>query len=116
VLNKTVVEFVEKNRSTLVKKYKSFDAYQKGFEVDEQLLKALVENGTKAGVTLNAEEFETSKPLMCLQLKALIARDIFSNTDYFKVMNSNDVMVQKAIEVLNDYKAIWAQLEKNTKR
>jgi hypothetical protein len=51
-----------------------------------------------------------------LQLKALIARYIFSNTDYFKVMNSNDVMVQKAIEVLNDYKAIWAQLEKNTKR
>ena len=114
--NKTVVEFVEKNRAALIKKYSSFDAYQTNFEADEQLLNTLVENGTKAGVALNAAEFEISKPLMRLQLKALIARDVFTNADYFKVMNTDDATVQKAIEVLSDYKAAWTKLEKNTKR
>ena len=114
--NKTVVEFVEKNRAALIKKYNSFDAYQTNFEADEQLLNTLVENGTKAGVALNAAEFEISKPLMRLQLKALIARDVFTNADYFKVMNTDDATVQKAIEVLSDYKAAWTKLEKNTKR
>jgi carboxyl-terminal processing protease len=114
--NKTVVEFVEKNRAALIKKYNSFDAYQTNFEADEQLLNTLVENGTKAGVALNAAEFEISKPLMRLQLKALIARDVFTNADYFKVMNTDDATVQKAIEVLSDYKAAWTKLEKNMKR
>ena len=53
---------------------------------------------------------------MRLQLKALIARDVFTNADYFKVMNTDDATVQKAIEVLSDYKAAWTKLEKNTKR
>lgn len=113
--NKTVVEFIEKNRKSIEKQYVSFDKYQAEFEVDDQLLNNLVENGTKVGVLLNAVEFERSKPLMRLQMKALIARDIWTNADYFKVINTTDETVNKAIEVLSDYKAYWEKTVQNGK-
>lgn len=114
--NKTIVEFIEKNRSALEKQYGSFENYQKVFDVDDQLLTSLVENATKAGVVFNATEFELSKPLMRLQMKALIARDIWTNADYFKVMNTTDETVKKAIDVLSDYKTYWTKTVQNGKR
>jgi len=35
------------------------------------------------------------------QMKALIARDLFSVSDYFQIMNSEDEAIKKAIDVIN---------------
>jgi carboxyl-terminal processing protease len=43
---------------------------------------------------------EFARPLMKKQMKALIARDLFSVSHYFQVMNAEDEAVKKAVEII----------------
>lgn len=52
-------------------------------------------------------EFEKAKPMLSVQLKALIARDLWSINEYYQIMNRFDESFLKAIELLQqkaDYK------------
>ena len=42
-----------------------------------------------------------SLPLIKTQLKALIARDLWDMNEYFRVMNTTNESIQKALEILN---------------
>ena len=42
-----------------------------------------------------------TKPYLSLQLKALIARDIWDMSEYFSVFNESSEMVRKALEVIS---------------
>jgi len=47
------------------------------------------------------KSIDFARPLLKKQMKALIARDLFSVSDYFQIMNTEDVAIKKAVEVLN---------------
>ena len=47
------------------------------------------------------EQYKKSLPLIKTQLKALIARDLWDMNEYFRVMNTTNESVQKALEILN---------------
>ena len=49
----------------------------------------------------NEEQYQKSLPLIKTQLKALIARDLWDMNEYFRVMNTTNESVQKALEILN---------------
>ena len=49
----------------------------------------------------NEEQYQKALPLIKTQLKALIARDLWDMTEYFRVMNTTNESVQKALEILN---------------
>ena len=57
--------------------------------------------GEKEGVKFNEEQYQKSLPLIKTQLKALIARDLWDMNEYFRVMNTTNESVQKALEILN---------------
>lgn len=102
-LNKTVLEYVEQNRQTLLKRYADFDTFDQKFEIDDALLHQLTENGARANVPLNQAEFEQSKHWICLIMKALIARDLYADGDYYKITNSENDIVVRGLEVLRHY-------------
>ena len=45
-------------------------------------------------------ELERTLPYLKMQLKALIARDIWDMSEYFSVVNEQSEMVKKALEVI----------------
>ena len=45
-------------------------------------------------------ELEKTIPYLSLQLKALIARDLWDMSEYFSVFNERSEMVKRALEVL----------------
>ena len=47
------------------------------------------------------EELNQSLPQLKLQLKALVARDLWDTSEYFQVMYSTNNFVKKALELLN---------------
>jgi carboxyl-terminal processing protease len=49
----------------------------------------------------DAKSIEFARPLLKKQIKGLIARDLFSMSHYFQVMNADDNAIKKAIEVIN---------------
>ena len=45
-------------------------------------------------------ELATTLPYLSLQLKALVARDLWDMNEYFQVMNETNDIVTKAIETI----------------
>lgn len=105
VLNQFVIDYVDKNRTKLIGKYKDVEAFDKGFEVDNSLLENLKAQAEKEKVKFNEEQYAKSKDLISLIIKALIARDLYDTEAYFRVINHRNDMLKKALEIINNDKS-----------
>ncbi|MBQ6201739.1 MAG: peptidase S41, partial [Prevotella sp.] len=47
-------------------------------------------------------ELQKTLPYLRLQMKALIARDIWEMSEYFSIFNESSEIVKKALEVITD--------------
>ena len=131
IINKVCVQYVDKNRAELKKKYPTFEKFKKEFEPDEAFLNALitaaekekekekvsttklpkdstttqvaptkVDKETIERENVEKKEFEKSKPLIKLQLKALIASSLWETNEYYQIMDADNESLLKAIEIL----------------
>ena len=95
------LRFVDSHRKELQKEYKSFDNFRKRFEVPQSLIDAIMAEGEKQKVKpKDDEELQQTMPYLRLQLKALIARDLWDMNEYFAIINESNDIVQRAIELL----------------
>ena len=46
------------------------------------------------------DELQRTLPYLRLQLKALVARDLWDMSEYFQIMNERNHIVQRALEVI----------------
>ena len=102
VMNKSVLNYVDKHREELNNLYPDFTKFDSKFLVTQDMLDELIANGEKAKVEYNDEEFKHALPLISAQFKALVARDIFDISEYYQVMNEQDDIFLKAVEVLSN--------------
>jgi len=101
VLNKIEGQYLNANRDYLKKKFSGFDKFNSKFEVDTALMTKLKEAGEKEKIEFNEEQFKLSEQLIKLQIKALIARDLWDTNSYYRVIDSENESLKKAIEILN---------------
>ena len=95
------LKYIDEHRKTLKKKFKTFDEYNKGFEVPQSLIDDIIKKAADGDVKpKDDEELQRTLPYLTAQLKALIARDLWDMTEYFQVMNETNDIVLKAVEVL----------------
>ncbi len=64
----------------------------------------ITENGVKEGIELNAESLEFSRNDMKKEVKSLIARDLYSRDDFYKIYYSDDEAIIKALKVIENQK------------
>ena len=101
VVNRVAMNYMDRHRAELTKKYPTFAAYKQSFQVGDELLNELTLMGQQDKIELVAEEFERSKALIALQVKALIARDLFDMAQYFQIINEDNPSYLKALEIIN---------------
>ena len=95
------LRYVDNNRQELKKKYKTFDKFKSHFNVPQQLIDAIVAEADKQGVKPKDDaEFQKTMPYLRLQLKALVARDLWDMSEYFAIINEESDAVKKALELL----------------
>ena len=83
-----------------MKEYKDYAVFCKKFDLDDRLMKQLIEEGEKEGIAYDEAQYRQSEPLIKLQLKALIARDLWSMNEYYHTINAVNESVKKAVELL----------------
>ena len=108
LVNEFAYNYLDDNRKTF-KKYKTFDEYNKSFFVNGQILNEFISYAGKKGVKPNAEEIKTSSEIICTQLKALIARQIWKNDGFYAVIHTLDVTLKKAIELIDKKQVTFKQ-------
>ncbi|MFW6257203.1 MAG: S41 family peptidase [Prolixibacteraceae bacterium] len=99
-----VLDYIDTHREELKNKYTDVDKLKENFVVSDDMIAKIVEKGKEAGIEKDEESLSFVEPAMKRQIKALIAKDIFSLNDYFKIANSDDNAIQKALLVIEDEK------------
>lgn len=102
VIGEYVVNYVDKNREQLKKKYPDFDKFNKEFVVTDAMIADLVKAGEKAGVKKDEKLLNSVLPVMKLNLKALIARDIWDMNEMFQILNAKNDILKRGLEILKD--------------
>jgi len=94
------MEYVDKNRKGLNRRYKSAEDYVREFTISESMLREIVQRGETAGIPsqLSALSLQELKKWT----KAFIGRNLFGTMAFYPVINLDDDAIKKAIEVLND--------------
>lgn len=95
------LRFVDKNRQLLKEKYTSFKDFRRSFEIPKSVIDGIIAEGEKQGIKpRNKEELQKTLPYLRLQMKALVARDLWDMSEYFAIMNETNDAVQKAVQMI----------------
>ena len=108
-LNRFTTDYGLKHHDEIKAQYGDFDSFNKDFTVGQEHINGLKAAATEAKVDWDDEQFKRSEKFLLLQIKALIARNVWETQQYYQVMSSADTGIQKALEVLRnerEYKRI----------
>ncbi len=109
VMSSYNIAYIEQTRDSLKQLYATPEAFMAGYLVTPAMIEELALLGEAEEVAQDSAAMQLSQPLIALQLKALIARDLFDMETYYRIMNEINHPLQRAIEVINDpkqYKSI----------
>lgn len=102
VLLKVHYRLIDAHRKEWMDTYKDYESFRNKFELSDAWMKTLKEEGEKAGIAYHEEQYQKSEPLIKLQLKALIARDLWDMNEYYQTINIVNDSVKKAVELLEE--------------
>lgn len=94
------LKLIDRHRTEWMKKYKTFDRFNRDFEITDEMLNELIALGKTTGAKYDEKQYQTALPLIKVQLKALIARDLWDMNEYFQVINQLSNSMQKAVQLL----------------
>ena len=95
------LHYVDQHRKTLQQEYKSFDVYCQRFEVPQSIIDGIMAEAEKKNIKPKDEaERLSTLPYLRLQLKALIARDLWGMNEYYYIMGETNDALTKALTLL----------------
>ena len=98
------LKYVDAHRKTLKQQYPDFVTFLARYEVPQSLLDDIRKTAEKDKIKPKDEaEWKKSLPQLRLQLKALVARDLWDMSQYFQVVNEANPIVQKAIALFQQH-------------
>ena len=100
IIMNAYLKYVDANRTTLKGLYKSFDTFNKNYVVPQSLLDTIIAEGKKEKVEpKDKAELTATMPYIKVQLKALVARDLWDMNEYYRIWNEQSDIVNKTIKL-----------------
>nr|WP_298161878.1 S41 family peptidase [uncultured Prevotella sp.] len=95
------LKFIDAHRQELKSQYKDFGKFLASYEVPQSLVEEIIADGKKEKIEpRDAAELAQTKKYLSIQLKALVARDIWDMSQYFQVWNETNEIVMRAVQLL----------------
>jgi carboxyl-terminal processing protease len=125
-VNTTVLKWIDLNRKQLMKEYDvatyrkakakqtdnkmynpddltaGFERFKQGFKVPQDMLDILIAKAKEAKIEYTDSAFQATLPMLNLQLKALVARDLWDMSEYFQIINPTNEIYQRGLEAIKD--------------
>ena len=100
VVVSNTLKYADKMRKQL-SRYKTLDMFKNDFQVPQTLIDSILSDGAQQGVVPDDDD-EKSRTLeyLTLQIKALVARDIFDQSAYFEIINVSNPIYNAALETI----------------
>jgi len=110
IITDFVLSWEDLHRNQLLKKYPTADSFISGFSFSKEDMEHLRNMGDKKHVTVNDAMFNISGRRLKELIRALIARDVWNSTAYFRIINSDSPIIKRAVNTLEDEQAYQKKL------
>lgn len=101
VFNGFVNDYLDANRNEINRKYKNFKQFNKSFKITNDDFAKFLEDA-KTKLDTNEVDPGENADFYKLQIKAMIARNVYDVGAYFEVMWPDDADINKALQVLSE--------------
>lgn len=103
IINRFGITYVDDHRKELKAAYPTEESFIRNFNVSDAMMDEVVKLGEADSVKFNSEEYERSLPVMRTVLKAMLGRDLFDVSTYYKVVNPVlNPPFREAMDLIND--------------
>ena len=113
IRNRVIIDFVnaqtDANRKKWLKTYPDFESFFNKFNLSQQQFDDLIALAKKSGVEPNTEQFEISRSAIDRYIRALISGTLYGHDSFYKVMNSDDPDILKAIQSLQSLQSLQSR-------
>ncbi|MEQ8907905.1 MAG: S41 family peptidase [Vicingaceae bacterium] len=96
--------YVDKNREALSQEYNESNFLEE-FQLDEKLMKRFYNFAEEKGIDYDEEGAEVASSIIKNRLKATIGRNLFGSDVFYQIVNQEDKVVDKAIDILSTKKS-----------
>ena len=97
------LKYVDANRKALRKRWASFDEFRRDFVFPKEEIDKMIADAAKDKIVpKDNAELEKTLPKLSMQLKALVARDLWDMSEYFAIINEESEIVRKAVEIIGN--------------
>lgn len=97
------LKYVDANRKALKKQWTSFEDFRRDFVFPKEEIDKMIADAAKDKVVpKDNAELEKTLPKLSMQLKALVARDLWDMSEYFAIINEDSEIVRKGVEVIKN--------------
>lgn len=105
IISSFTLEYSDRNREKLISEYKTFDNYKERFNFSTDDINTLLNKANDSGVKYNDAQFLVSKNEILKVMKAMVASNLWKINEYFRVLNENDEVIEKALQLVSDKSA-----------
>jgi carboxyl-terminal processing protease len=98
---KYTFSYLDDQRSSLLKTYPDFKAFNQHFTVPASLLQELLSASEKAGMLLQPGNKDRTLQLLALDIKGQLASQLYGGSDlYLQVLNTDNASLREALRIL----------------
>ena len=125
-INSTTLKWIDQNRKQLVKEYevetyrkarsrqaknkmydpadlrKGFERFKQTFTVPQEMMNILAAKAQDEHIEYTDSEFQATLPMLKVQLKALVARDLWDMSEYYEIINPTNEIYQQGLQALKN--------------
>jgi carboxyl-terminal processing protease len=102
VINRLAVSEVDVKRHVLESEYPEVLSFTNNFHITEEMIARLKQIAGEESVEWDEEQFATSRELILLQLKALMARDLYDTSAFFRIINEENEIFHEGLKIISD--------------
>lgn len=99
-MNRLVMDMLDENREMWKEQFPAFSDFSSRFEVPDSFIDELVKKGEENDIIPNRQELSISEYWIRLQIKALIARNLWDTGKYYQVINPALPFFDEVIELV----------------
>jgi carboxyl-terminal processing protease len=109
-IDQFVLEYVDQNRKDLLLQHPDIENFAGTFKLDDKLLSRFIQYANSKGIPYNEKDYVISREQIDLLLKAYIARDLWSNNEFYYISNEKDPKFETAVTILRNWGKYEAML------
>lgn len=96
--------YLDRNRNVLTSGYADFEAFRDNFTVTDEMVEEFAALAEKRGIAPDEEGLAKSRQRISRNLKSMIAGTLWSTSEAYQILNENDPVYLKGLEIIRDWK------------